>query len=233
MDRLLILFLFSLLAACGEPQAPATQSLRDPAIMGALSERLMSDPDLVGASRKATILTGGGLRDGGLPLFGPDDKEADRARAEAAEVLGGTVPHVPDPESGAEQSALARASTAASVAAAVPFAAKCAPKLTYSFGWAAQMPAAVPIYPRGQVQEAGGSDQAGCRLRVINFRTPVAISDVIDFYQAMGLQAGLEPKVARAGEDRIVSGAQAGLVFTVHARRSADGTTEVDLVTNG
>lgn len=222
-----------LLTACGDAAVPETTPLRDPAIMGALSEPLLSDPDMVGASRTATMLAGGGPADGSIPLFGPDDKEAARARDAAVRLLGGTIAPAPRAEAGADTSAVAQAATAAAVAAALPFAAKCAPSLDYSFAWAAKLPAAVPVYPRAHAQEAGGSDTAGCRLRVVNFRTPVAVSDVIDFYHTSAARAGLVPRVSKAGKDKVVSGGKGALSFAVHARRTADGLTEVDLVTQG
>lgn len=234
MDRFLSLLLLIGLAACGEPADPqAVLMVRDPAIMGALSEPLMSDPDLAGASRSDTVLAGGGMVDGGLPLFGPDDKEAERARAEANAMFEGSIPPAPPPQDGPKQSKLAGIDTAAGVAAAVPFAARCTSTFSYGFGWAAQLPEAAPIYPRAHVQEAGGSDQQGCKLRVVNFRTPVAVRDVIDFYYAAAASLDLKVAVATAGEDQVVTGGGNGVAFTVHVRRMANGMTEADLVTNG
>ena len=233
MDRFLPLLAISLLTACGDAAAPETTPLRDSAIMGALSEPLLSDPDMVGASRNATMLAGGGPAEGGVPMFGPDDKEANRARDEAARLLGGAIAPAPRAEAGADVSAVAKAQTAASVAAALPFAAKCASSLGYSFGWAAKVPATLPVYPRAHTQEAGGSDAAGCKLRVVNFRTPETVSDVIAFYHASAARAGLVPQVSKAGKDKVVSGGKGTLSFAVYARRTADGMTEVDLITNG
>lgn len=232
MERLPPLLALGLLTACGEAALPERAPLRDPAIMGALSEPLLSDPDLAGASRNASILSGGGPVDGGLPLFGPDDKEAARARAEAAELLGGRVPAAPRAERASDLPSLEGARTAAAIAAAIPFAAKCAPALSYSFRWAAKLPAQVPVYPRAHAQEAGGNDAAGCKLRVVNFRTPVGVADVIAFYHASAARAGLVPRVTAAGADQVVSGGKGGLTFTVHVRKMADGMTEADLVTN-
>ncbi|MEY4239948.1 MAG: hypothetical protein RL339_2549, partial [Pseudomonadota bacterium] len=222
-----------LLTACGDAAAPETTPLRDPAIMGALSESLLSDPDLVGASRNATMLAGGGPAEGGVPLFGPDEKEAARARDEAARLLGGAIAPAPRAEAGADISVAAKVQTAAGVAGVHPFAAKCAASLDYSFAWAARFPAALPVYPRAHAQEAGGSDAAGCKLRVINFRTPVSVNDVVDFYHASAARAGLVPRVAKAGADLVISGGKGGLAFAVHVRPMADGITEVDLITNG
>ncbi len=48
--------------------------------------------------------------------------------------------------------------------------------------WANRLPAAFPVYPRGAVQEAAGTDDDACALRVVNFQTGVSLDDVIDFY---------------------------------------------------
>lgn len=222
-----------LLTACGDASVPETTPLRDPAIMGALSEPLTRDPDLAASSRNGTILSGGGLAEGGVPLFGPDDKEADRARREAAQLLGGSIPAAPAAIRTADQSPLAGAATAASAAKAIPFAVNCAASIEYSFAWAASLPAALPVYPRAHAQEAGGSDAAGCKLRVVNFRTPVSVADVAAFYHASAARAGLLPHITRAGADLVVSGARDGLAYAIHARKMSDGMTEVDLITNG
>lgn len=233
MDRLLPLLALWLLASCSQSVPTEPPSPRDPAIMAALSEPLLSDPDLVGASGTAGLLTGGGPPEGGVPLFGPDEAEAARARAEALDIIGGAMPPAPGAMQRLDRSPLARAATAAAVAQALPFAARCAPSLGYSFVWAARLPAAIPVYPRAHAQEAGGSDAGGCKLRVVNFRTPVSPNDVIAFYHAAADRAGLSPRIAIAGPDQVVSGAGGGLSFAVYVRSRADGMTEADLVTNG
>ena len=233
MDRFLPLLALGLLTACGGDEPQKTEQLRDPAIVGALLEPLLTDPDLVGPSRNATLLSGGGPAEGGVPLFRRDDKEADRARSEAFSRMGGTIPAAPRATAGDGNSPIASAATAAGVAAAVPFAARCAGSLSYSFIWAARLPDPLIVYPRAHAEEAAGTDAAGCKLRVVNFRSPVGVSDIIDFYHASAGRAGLSPKVSRAGEDQVVSGGKDSLSFAVHARRMADGMTEVDLITNG
>ena len=233
MKRAPALLLILCLTGCDRAPKPAAVTVRDPAIMGALSEPLFSDPDLVGASRNATVVAGATLNDGGIPLFGLDDREAQRARLEAEERFQGLVPRAPAPTGKTESSAVAMAATAAAVAAAVPFAARCAPTLSYSFSWAAELPEAVPVYPRAHVQEAGGSDEQGCGLRVINFQTPVTVRDVLDFYHASAARINLPATVSAEGDDLVVSARGKGLSFSVHARRMADGVTEVDLVING
>lgn len=231
MVRRLSLTLLPLLAACGDAAPPAAPAERDPAITAALAEPLMSDPDLVGSSLAGTTLTGGGPADGGIPLLPRKDDELELARDAAKALLGGAISPAPPPETGPAHSPLARAVTAEGVAAGLPFARPCAAALQYSFAWAARLPAALPVYPRAAAQEAGGADQPGCKLRVVNFRTPVPLNYVADFYYASARQAGLGPRHVRAGNDVVVSGGKGALIFAVHLRSMADGTTEADLVT--
>lgn len=233
MDRFLPLLALGLLTACGGEEPQKTEQLRDPAIVGALLEPLLTDPDLVGPSRNATLLSGGGPAEGGVPLFRRDDKEADRARSEAFSRMGGTIPAAPRATAGDGNSPIASAATAAGVAAAVPFAARCAGSLSYSFIWAARLPDPLIVYPRAHAEEAAGTDAAGCKLRVVSFRTPVTVRDVIDFYHAVALNIGANPQVSAVGQDQVVSGKSAALNFVVHARALSDGTTEADLIVMG
>ena len=89
------------------------------------------------------------------------------------------------------------------------------------------------VYPRAHAEEAAGTDANGCKLRVVNFRTPVTVRDVIDFYHAGALSMSANPVLSAVGQDQVVSARTAELSFVVHARRLADGTTEVDLVVSG
>ncbi len=105
--------------------------------------------------------------------------------------------------------------------------------MTYSFGWAARLAAPFTPYPRGHVQEAAGSDAAGCRLRAVNYVTPVDLPAVLDFHYAMLRRAGLAPEHRQEGDDEVLAGTGAGKGFAIHLRARADSFTEVDLVTSG
>jgi hypothetical protein len=222
-----------LLAACGDAAAPDGPPPRDPAVAAALAEPLLSDPDLAGSSRSGTALTGGGPATGGVPLITFDSAAADAARSDARELIGGPIDLPPQPLTGAEQSPLARAPTAAAVAAALPFSQACAQSLDYSFAWAARLPAPLPIYPRAHAQEAGGTDQAGCRLRVVNFHAAVRPDEVIAFYLASAAKAGLSADYRREGTDLVLRGSKAGLNYALFVRPLDDGRSEVDLIVNG
>ena len=68
----------------------------------------------------------------------------------------------------------------------------CTKKAKYSATWAARLPRDLPVYPRGAVQEAAGTDDAGCHLRVVNFVSPVTPRDIMDFYYTKATAAGYD-----------------------------------------
>lgn len=227
MARCSILALAALLAACGDSSAPQAPAPRDPAIAAALAEPLLSDPDLANSNH------GGTAPAAGIPLIPFDADAAEAARNAARDLLGGAIAPAPQPRPGAKLSPLARAPTAAAVAAALPFSQACAVGLDYSFAWAARMPAALPVYPRAHAREAGGSDQAGCRLRVVNFHAAVLPEDVIAFYLASATKAGLSADYRRDGDDLVLGGGKGGFNYALFVRPREGGGSEVDLVVNG
>jgi hypothetical protein len=88
---------------------------------------------------------------------------------------------------------------------------------------------ALPVYPRGHTLVAGGSDQAGCKLRAVRYVTPVEPGDVIAFYHASAGAAKLPAARSREGDDEVLSGKG----YALFARKRGDGLSEVDLVTSG
>lgn len=232
MARFPIILACGLLAGCGPAEQGDPSPPRDPAIMAALAEPLLSDPDLA-AAQTATILTGGGPAQGWVPLFGPSAQEAARTREEAAGQFDGPIPPAPPPHEEQRWPQLIPLPTAAMIAAQLPFAARCAGSLAYGFRWAADLPEDLPVYPRAQVQEAAGSDAHGCRLRVVNFRSAARVQDLADFYHAAAVSAGLAPQVTRAGTDLVISGEANGLTFVLYVRSLPGGMSEADFVTSG
>lgn len=218
------------LAACGQDK-PDDSALanRDPAVAGALSDPLMTDPDLASQNRGNAALSGGGPASGEVPLDKRGQEEVDRARADAMTLLGGTIPTAPMAQQQDQASPAAAAPTAVALAQALPFAAPCAGKLSYSAAWAAKLPARLPVYPRAHVREAAGVDDAACKLRVVRFITPVPVADVIDFYHASARAGQLPAGRRKAGGDEVVSGPN----WALFARRQDDGMTEAQLVTAG
>ncbi len=226
-----------MLGGCGDDAPKATKAApeADPALEKALADEIMVDPDL--ASRNpASAGIAIGTQDASLP---PDDnspEEIEAARRRALELVGGAdrMKTAPEPRVVAEGKPAGSVITAAARAAALgPDGANCAGKVEYTAAWAARMPAAFPVYPRGNVKEAAGTDQDGCALRAVTYTTPVAHGEVIDFYYTRAAAAGFKTERVRQGGDEMIGGAKGGVSYLVSARQLPSGRTEVDLVTSG
>lgn len=226
-ERFPILALLMLVAACSGGDA-AQDKPRDPVAAAALDDPLTTDPDLTSQNRGNAALDGG-LPDGALPPFRRGQEELAAARADAERLLGRPIPAPPEPAATLAAARLAGAATVQAVAQASGLGGDCSARLEYGFGWAARLPAALPVYPRGHALVAGGSDQAGCQLRAVRFVTVVEPGDVIAFYHASASGARLPAKRSREGDDEVLEGKG----YAVFARKRPDGLTEVDLVTSG
>ena len=224
-----------LLAACGEEKkeaVPGTES--DPALTGALGDQIMVDPDLAQQNRGNAAVSGGGPAAGEIPAEKITPEAAEAARAEAAAISGGKLQPAPAPAAG--DAATRSGTTAEQVAPwAFPGAAggNCAGKAEYTMSWAARMPTAFPVYPRAHVQEAAGTDKDGCKLRVVNFVSPVAVDDMLSFYATRARIAGFAVANRKDGKDSVLSGTKGNSAYVVYVRKLDSGLTETDLVTNG
>ena len=206
----------------------------DPALSGALEDQIMVDPDLTGQNE---VATGASMTstDGSLPSENNSPEEIAAAKAAALKFVGGTgrmlkapAPQVVDekiPEA-------ARVTLAARAAVSAATGANCADKVSYSMAWAAKLPAAIPVYPRANVQEAAGTDDAGCSLRLVNFTTPVPLKEVVDFYYSAGRNAGFDIDLYQQDGDHVLGGTRGATSFIIYARRVPSGRTEVDLITS-
>ena len=99
--------------------------------------------------------------------------------------------------------------------------------------WAARLPAALPVYPRGHAIVAAGSDDPGCKVRAVRFVTPVSVGDAVDFYYARVSAGKLPVQRRKEGDDAVVAGALGSATYAVYARQRSDGLTEVDVLTAG
>lgn len=226
-----------LLAGCGwfgdEAEEPAREA--DPATSGALGDPIMYDPDLAGQNRadSAAFIPSG---DGSVPTIDHNAEAIAAARSEALRLVGGPgkMEKAPEPREVAGALPEDATLTAAARAAAAPGGnGDCAARVKYTMQWAARLPAPFPVYPRGAVQEAAGSDAGGCSLRVVNFVTPVPLGEVMDFYYSRAHAAGFSAeRVLQEGDD-VLSGVKESASYVIYARRLPSGTTEVDLITSG
>lgn len=231
---LLIPALALALGACGGASEPAAKNAEsDPALTSALADQIMVDPDLASQNRGNAALSGGGPADGSLPPEQTSPEAIAAAKADAVRLVGGQLQIAPSANGSAAGQA-AQLTTAADVASNVAgIGAACPDKVEYSMAWAAKMPAAFPVYPRGHVNEAAGTDKDGCRLRVVNFVTPVAPADVMNFYYTRARSSGFSAERTREGGDDVLGGSKGTAAYLVYARQLPNGLTEVDLGANG
>ena len=228
MTRSAILISLSILAvgSCSDDPVPEPRKQRDPAIARALDDPLMTDPDLASRNEGAAAITV--KIDSGLPLVEPDAEDVAAARAEAAGLTGDTAAAVP-PASGTAE-ALPPRHTPADHLAVLADRTACRAKLDSSTIWAARMPPALPVYPRGATQAATGGEGKNCRVAAVVFTTPVPADEVVSFYWRRARSAGLAPLHLTAGEWSVLQGARAGQAFDLRAARTGSLTT-VELAT--
>ena len=230
----LLLVLLAVPACSSADQAPDTNAERDPAAAAALNDPIMVDPDLASQNRGSSALSGGGPAQGDLPDFVRTPEEGDAARAAAQTLLGSAPPPAPPPASTSAKAKLAGALTMPAIAAASGIVTRaCADKLGFTMAWAARLPAALPVYPRGHTIVAAGSDDPGCKVRAVRFVTPVTVGDAVDFYYASARAGKLPVQRRKEGDDAVVAGAPGSATYAVYVRQRGDGLTEVDVLTAG
>ena len=222
----------ALLAGCDSAERKdADASGEDPAMTGALGDQIMVDPELAGQNDGAVSAGGTSVE---LPPEQRTPEAIAKAKEEAATKTGGSLSSAPAPASGGTSSLVENAATAAQVAQTTKAAGTdCASRVKYSMNWAAKLPAALPVYPRGAVQEAAGTDQDGCALRVISFVTPVQPGDVMDFYYTKVRKAGYGAEHRMDGKQHVLGGGKGSNAYLVYARKLDNGLTEVDLIASG
>lgn len=204
----------------------------DPALISALADPLMVDPDLSSQNRAAAAIAVGGPPVAELPLVERSPQAIEDAREEARQLAGGTLKSAPMPEPGnaAQVAGITASQIAASVAGVGP---ACAGKAEYGMAWSLSLPEPLAIYPQGHLREAAGTDRDGCRMRVVRFLTPVEAGDVVDFYFTRLSAAGLGVKHLLSGGMHVLEGGKGNLAYAVHVRKLENGLSRVDVVSNG
>jgi len=224
-----------LLAGCGGNDEPAKTSNDDAAMSGALGKPIATDPDLAGENGANTAASVPSA-DGSVPGLDMSAQAVASARAAALSLVGGPGAMRKAPAANGATGELPRDSelTAAARAAASPGGhGDCAAKASYTASWAAKLPDSFPVYPQAAVQEAAGTDDGACNLRVVNFSTPVPVSEVLDFYYTRATAAGFTAQHARDGGEDVLGGSEGQSSYMVYAQKLPNGATSVDLVTSG
>ncbi|MCJ2184674.1 hypothetical protein MTR62_18555 [Novosphingobium sp. 1949] len=218
------------LAGCSaKPQPEAAPS--DPAMTGALGDDILVDPDMTGQDGSAVSADDGEVS---LP---PEDRSPEAiadARKQALALAGGKLRAAPQPQAGGAEELAEGAATAAQVARASQQArTDCTKALAFSNTWAAKLPAAFPVYPRGAVNDAAGVNADGCAMIVVNYATPVSPTDIIAFYYTMASKAGYGAQYRTADGQSVLGGRKGGQAYVVYANTAAKGVTEVNLFVSG
>ncbi len=225
------------LSACGEEDSvtAVTTHHEDPLMDAALADQIMVDPDMVNRN-SANLVASFPTQEGIIPAPDAGSAAIMAAREEAIAMLGGAAAlrDAPQPEridgTLPPEAALSVAARAASAGEGME---DCAALAEFSAVWAARLPEVFPVYPRGAVHEAAGTDEGDCSLRVVNFTTPVPLGDVMDFYFTRADAAGYEVQRVLQDGDDILGGTHGAASVMVFARLRDDGMTDIDLVTSG
>ncbi|MBV1691177.1 hypothetical protein KRR38_26720 [Novosphingobium sp. G106] len=234
MSRAAFLLLPLFLAGCGgaspdtQPPAPV-----DAAISDALADPIMTDPDLVAQNGAyAAVAVSGPVRSA-LPPINRDAAAIGAARDEASALLGGAIPAASAPSSG-DLTVFREAVTAVQMASIAQVANPgCIQNAAYTARWAAVLPVPLQVYPRGAVEEAVGTDAGGCALRVVHFKTPVAVDDVLAFHYARLRAAGYPVEHIAEGADHLLRGRKGSASYTIYVRKDQDGLTAADIIVAG
>ena len=224
----LFLLSLALLGGCEGDAPKPIETPRDPIVAQALGDPLMTDPDLSSRNEAAAAIS---IRvDGPLPVLAVTAEDLAAARAEAARMVGGEENLASIPPARGAVAPLAPGHEASDHLALLADKTACRAKLTDSAIWAARLPAALPVYPRGATQAATGGDGDDCRVAAVVFTTPVPSDEVVEFYWQLARAAGLAPIHLKAGETAVLQGEGKGAAFDLRATATGRVTT-VELAT--
>lgn len=204
----------------------------DPAIKGALEDKIMVDPKLTGQSNQNAAGPGNRPVDGGVPGIAAG-KAATAAEAAAALKAGKLLaaPKALPFEEGCDGCEANRPVTIGALARDQSKG-SCDAKLTYGNAWAERLPAAFKVYPRATLREAAGIAGGKCNIRVVNFQTAASVQAVLDYYHTMAIRAGYDSDHRIRGNEHILGGTKGDLAYVLFMRRDG-GMTDVDLVASG
>ncbi|MBA2933102.1 hypothetical protein HZF05_03225 [Sphingomonas sp. CGMCC 1.13654] len=109
----------------------------------------------------------------------------------------------------------------------------CLGGLDYANGWAAKLPADLPMHPSAKLQEAAGHD-GGCQARVVSFAVPGDRGQVIGWYEAKAKAAGYSAGRDDKDGDWNLAGDKGDQAYYIMVGPTQGGETPVDYIwTNG
>lgn len=205
----------------------------DPALKGALQDKIMVDPKLADQANRNAVTPGDKPVDGGVPgvAGGKAAAAAEAAAAQAAGKLIAAPKALPFEEDCGKDCAAKRPVTLGALAREQAKGA-CDAKLTYGNQWADRLPDAFKLYPRATLREAAGVAGGKCNIRVVNFQTAASVQGVLDYYHTMAVRAGYSSEHRLRGNEHVLGGTKGDLAFVLFIRPDG-GVTDVDLVASG
>lgn len=239
------LALLCALGACGGQDKDAdlaaldaqlTNNVADPAVRGAVEERLAVDPDLVSQSNRNTVRPSDRPLSGARPVH--MGKAADAAAAKA--LAGGKLMPAPAPgavgvgETPMTLGALAQQQEQQQKQGGTKNRRACGQaRVSYDMGWAQRLPASFPLYPGARLTEAAGADNGPCAVRAVSFTTTAPVQDVLDFYYTMGRRAGFSGERQSDGATEVLGGTHGERAYYLTVEPVRGGGSAVDLIVNG
>ncbi|WP_136161358.1 hypothetical protein [Sphingomonas flavalba] len=199
----------------------------DPALTAALEDQIMVDPDLAGASNRTSLKPGAPALRGAVPAPGGGGP----GKVEPGAALSGPLMKAPPPS---RTTAATRPMTIGQRAGrqAARSGGGCNGNVVYGASWATSLPSAFPIFPRGQLVEAAGSDTPRCRLRIVSFTTDAAPAALLDYYYTRARRAGFDAERVREGQADILGGTRGDDAYYLIVNPRAGGGADADLVVN-
>ena len=234
MDGVLLKFAITVglsmtLCACGGETARSNQVIDravDPVVARALSDPLMTDPDL--ASRNQANAALAMSSDPLLPVFDASETLIENAEiaVERALLAGGSIAELPM-ASDLTAPDLSVFRYAGDMVEALEGPRACAAQLEDGLNWSLKLPEFAAIAPHGMVRQAAGTDDL-CTLRVVRYRTPANPESILRFYFTKAERAGYGPALANGS--KTVVGNLAGAQLYVQTSEAPNGMTAVDIV---
>lgn len=203
----------------------------DPALKGALEDKIMVDPNLTGQANRNAATPGNRPVSGGVPSVAGSKAAAEAetaARAVAGQLIAAPAAQ---PMEACDGCTTKRPATLGALARDQQKGG-CDAKLTYGNDWANRLPAAFRVYPRALIREAAGVAGGKCNVRVVNFQTAASMQAVLDYYNTMAVRAGYTSDHRVNGNEHMLGGTKGDLAYVLMLRRDG-GMTDVDLVASG
>lgn len=209
----------------------ASGARRDPALMSALHDQIMVDPNLVGQANLDAVRPPATPYAAPLPADTPVVGASDGRSVSTSETLTAAPKPVANcPECAARREALTLGGLAARQADKSTRG--CARAIGYSAHWAEKLPADFPLYHDARVSEAAGNQAGGCSLRIVSFASAVSPQVIVDYYYSRARHAGYtaEHRADSFGHVIIATRKTAAVVVFVSPRE--DHGSDVDLLLN-